>query len=223
MPREGAGARDDLTTVLLTGFEPFAGDRANPSGEAVRLVADRWDGPELLVTDVLPVAFGAAADRMRALIARHEPDVVVATGLAGGRSAVTPERVAINLADARIPDNSGSQPIDEPVVAGGPDARFATLPVKAIAAAIVGAGIPSAVSYSAGTFVCNDVMYVALDEASRRDGMRAGFIHVPWATGQSSHGEPELPIHDIATAIEVAVRIALDATHDIATPGGTLH
>lgn len=212
-----------MTTVLLTGFEPFGGDAANPSGDAVRVVAERWNGPETLVTDVLPVTFAGAAARLRDLIGIHQPAVVIATGLAGGRAAVTPERVAINLADARIPDNAGHQPVDEEVVAGGPAAHFATLPVKAITAAIRDAGAPASLSHTAGTFVCNHVFYVAADEASRREGMRAGFIHVPWATGQAPGSEPELPLEEIARALEIAVRTTLDTSVDVRAAGGSIH
>ncbi len=152
-----------MTTVLLTGFEPFAGDVTNPSGDAVRMVADQWDEPEKLVTAVLPVEFDRARRSLLELIAMHEPDVVIATGLAGGRTGISVERVAINLIDARIPDNAGDQPVDVPSSPGAPAAHFATLPVKAITAAIADAGIPAAVSHSAGTFVCNHAMFTALD------------------------------------------------------------
>ncbi|MCT9821571.1 pyroglutamyl-peptidase I [Microbacterium sp. W1N] len=210
-----------MTTVLLTGFEPFAGDPANPSGDAVRAVAASWSGPETLVTEVLPVTFAGAADRIRELIAAHAPDVVIATGLAGGRGAVGVERVAINLQDARIPDNAGAQPVDEPSVPGAPAAIFATLPVKAIAAAVRAAGIPAEVSHTAGTFVCNHVMYTALDAVP--DGIRAGFIHVPWGTGQGPGGQPELPLADIVRALEIAVSVASTPGPDLARPAGALH
>jgi pyroglutamyl-peptidase len=203
-----------MTTVLLTGFEPFAGDATNPSGDAVRLVGEAWTGGERLVTAVLPVAFARAAERMRELIDAHSPDVILATGLAGGRAAVTPERVAINLADARIRDNDGARPIDEPSVPGAPAAAFATLPVKAIAAALVDAGIPSAVSYTAGTFVCNHVMFTALDAVADRPGVRAGFVHLPWCTGAEPAGAPSLPMSDIVRAIDIAIRTSIDTTRD---------
>lgn len=211
-----------MTAVLLTGFEPFGGDAVNPSGEAVRLVAERWPGPETLVTAVLPVEFAAAAERLRELIAAHTPDLVIATGLAGNRSAVTPERIAVNLLDARIPDNGGFQPIDEPSVAGAPAAYFSTLPVKAMAAAIADAGVAASVSHSAGTFVCNHVMFVALDEAARRSGTRAGFVHVPWASEQAPADAAALPLLDIVRALEVAVRAAVDSPVDLAEAGGAL-
>lgn len=204
-----------MTTILLTGFEAFAGDAINPSGEAVRLVADRWGGPELLVTDVLPVTFDGALIRLRDLLRECEPDLVIATGLAGDRAALTPERVAINLADARIPDNAGRQPRDEPVVPEGPAAYFSTLPVKAMSAAIARAGLPSAVSYSAGTFVCNAVMYAAL-HATAASATRAGFVHVP----RTGAGGMELPA--IVRGLEIAVRAAADTPHDVRAPGGTL-
>lgn len=210
-----------MTTILLTGFEPFAGDATNPSGDAVATVAAGWRGPERLVVEVLPVAFDTAAARLRALIAVHSPDIVIATGLAGGRSHVTPERVAINLADARIPDNDGAQPVDLPVVPGGPSAYFATIPVKAVAAAVADAGIPSAVSHSAGTFVCNHVMFTALHAVA--PGVRAGFVHVPYAREDAPEGAPALPLADIARALEIAVRTCIEVAQDLSTPAGTLH
>lgn len=210
-----------MTTILLTGFEPFAGDATNPSGEAVAFVAAGWRGPERLVAEVLPVAFDAAATRLRALIAVHDPDIILATGLAGGRSHVTPERVAVNLADARIPDNDGAQPVDLPVVPGGPAAYFATIPVKAVAAAVADAGIPSVVSYSAGTFVCNHVMFTALDAVA--PGVRAGFVHVPYAREDAPEGAPALPLADIARALEIAVRTCVEVTQDLSAPAGALH
>jgi len=217
-----------MRTVLLTGFEPFGGDAVNPSGDAVRALARAWDGRETLITDVLPVTFAGAATRMRALIDGHRPDIVLATGLAGGRSAIGVERIAVNLADARIPDNDGAQPVDAPSVAGAPPAAFATLPVKAIAAAIRAAGIPAEVSHTAGTFVCNHVFFTALDAAP--PGVLAGFLHVPWATGQAPTATgrpavPELPATHIADAVRIAIRTALDpaASASAAGVGGTLH
>ena len=211
-----------MTTVLLTGFEPFGGDASNPSGEAVRLVAERWDGPEELATAVLPVAFQGAAQRLRSLVAAHRPDVVIATGLAGGRAAIGVERVAVNLIDARIPDNDGAQPVDAPSVAGAAPAHFATLPVKAIAQRIADAGIAAEVSYSAGTFVCNHVFFTALEIAA--SGTRAGFLHVPWSAEHAPSTDPAtLPLADIVRAIETAVRTSLDVAVDSAAPAGTLH
>lgn len=210
-----------MTTVLLTGFEPFAGDTTNPSGDAVRKVADQWDEPEQLVTAVIPVAFDRARRSLLELIATHEPDVVVATGLAGGRTGISVERVAINLIDARIPDNAGDQPVDVPSSPGAPAAHFATLPVKAITAAIADAGIPAAVSHSAGTFVCNHAMFTALD-VDATGSRRAGFIHVPYATESAPQGQPSLPLADIARALRIAIRTALDAQIDVSYAAGSI-
>ncbi|GAA5203898.1 pyroglutamyl-peptidase I [Microbacterium jejuense] len=211
-----------MTTVLLTGFEPFGGDAANPSGEAVHLVASRWSGPEVLITAVLPVTFAGAGARLRELVAEHRPDVVIAAGLAGGRAAIGVERVAVNLLDARIPDNDGDQPVDVPSAPGAPAAHFATLPVKEIARRITAGGIPAEVSYSAGTFVCNHVFFTALEAAASRT--RAGFVHVPWSSEHApSSDAATLPILQIVEALEIAVRTSLDVTEDAAVPAGTLH
>lgn len=211
-----------MTTVLLTGFEPFGGDSSNPSGEAVHAVAAHWGGRELLVTAVLPVTFAGASARLRELIAAHTPDVVIAVGLAGGRSAIGIERVAVNLVDARIPDNDGAQPVDEPSVAGAPAAAFSTLPVKTIARAIGEAGLPAEVSYSAGTFVCNHVFFTALDAAP--PGTRAGFVHVPWSSEHAPDPDAAtLPLRGIARAVEIAIRATLATETDAPLPAGTLH
>jgi pyroglutamyl-peptidase len=211
-----------MTTVLLTGFEPFGGDPDNPSGEAVHRVAAHWSGPEVLITAVLPVTFSGSARRLRELVAEHRPDVVIATGLAGGRSAIGVERVAVNLDDARIPDNDGEQPVDVPVVDGAPAAAFSTLPVKAIVRAMNDAGIPAEVSYSAGTFVCNHLFFTALDAAPAH--VRTGFIHVPWSTEHAPDRDAaSLPLAQIARALELAVRTAIEVAADVAEPGGSLH
>ena len=211
-----------MTTILLTGFEPFGGAMINPSWEAVRLVASRWDRPERLVTAELPVAFGPTSDRMSHLLAEHRPDLVVATGLAGGRAGISPERVAINVDDGRIPDNAGHQPIDEPIVPDGPAAYFSTLPVKAITAALGERQIPAAVSNSAGTFLCNDVFYVLMHAiATNYPDMRGGFVHLPHATEFAPNGKPSLPLATIAEALETIISISLARVEDLALVGGT--
>lgn len=209
-----------MSTVLLTGFEPLGGDAVNPSGDAVRRVGASWRGPAELVVEVLPVTFAGAATRLRELITAHRPDVVIAVGLAGGSDRIRVERIAVNLADARIPDNAGARPIDEESVPGAPLAREATLPVKAIAAAVRAVDIPAEVSHSAGTFVCNHVFFTALDAVP--SGVAAGFVHVPWADGQGPERSPGLPLDDIVRALEIAIDTAL--TTEISTPlvGGAL-
>jgi pyroglutamyl-peptidase len=187
--------------VLLTGFEPFGGSEVNESWEAVRALAARWEGPHELVTVRLPVTF-AAGSRLAAALAEHTPDVVVCTGLAAGTDAVRLERVAINVTDARIPDNAGERPIDEPVVPGGPVAYLSTLPLKAALVALRDAGIPAVVSNTAGTYVCNATFYALEHLLAGRDGVRAGFVHVPRAD--------VVPVERAARALELVAGTALE-------------
>lgn len=176
-------------TVLVTAFEPFGGSRVNPSKEAALLLSG-WQIPERcppdlkILVDLLPVVGGAGqGSGVGELIARLRelrPDVLVALGESGQATAITLERVAVNLRDYRIPDNQGTVVSDQPVVVGGPDAYFATLPLRAMQAAIQGLGIPAELSMSAGTFLCNELMYAALNyAATEQPGLIAGFIHVP--------------------------------------------
>ncbi|MBT2502439.1 pyroglutamyl-peptidase I [Curtobacterium sp. ISL-83] len=208
-------------TVLLTGFEPFGEDSRNPSWDAVQQLAATWDGPANLVVACLPVVFAEERARLAALLQEHHPDVVIGTGLASGRSAVTPERVAINVQDARIPDNAGAQPVDEPIDPEGPAAFFSTLPVKRIVRGIRDAGVPAAVSNTAGTFTCNQVFYELMASAAR-DGFRAGFVHVP-ATPELGFDGPTLPLDQIVAALRVVVHESLDGGPDLVEQGGAEH
>lgn len=192
-----------VTTVLLTGFEPFGGATSNSSWDAAVLLVRGWTGPATLVTASLPVVFGRAADTLEELIERHGPDLVVATGMAGGRTEITPERIAINVDDARIADNAGARPVDEPIVPDGPAAYFSGLPVKEIVQRLQAAGLPASVSDSAGTFVCNHVMYRLMHSvAMQHPYLMAGFVHVPDAAAL----DPET----IARGVEIAVLTVLD-------------
>ncbi|MHC5796347.1 pyroglutamyl-peptidase I [Lacisediminihabitans sp. FW035] len=207
-------------TVLLTGFGPFDGAASNSSGDAVALVASRWNSPVMLVTAVLPVDFSAAPEELDRLIAEHSPDLVIATGLASGRAAITPERVAINVADARIPDESGAQPLDEPIDMSGPSAYFSGLPVKAIVARLTQEGIPAALSQSAGTYVCNAVMY-RLMRVVAATGIRAGFIHVPCSAELAAGtDQPFIETESIARALELAIEVSLDPAPPVWIRGG---
>ena len=202
-------------TVLLTGFEPFGGETVNPSWLAVEAVARDWNGPEKVSASRLPVVFD---DTIDAVIAHQRPDLVISVGQAGGFATVELERVAINVQDARIPDNSGAQPIDEPVIADGPAAYFSSLPIKAAVAALVGAGIPASVSQSAGTYTCNHVFY-----RLRHLGQHGGFVHVPFSTEQlAGRDAPSLPQELITEAVRIVVRTALDTATDVKVSGGTL-
>jgi pyroglutamyl-peptidase len=210
-----------LPLVLVTGFEAFAGAALNPSGEVVRRLTELGHPDARIVGDVLPVSFAHAAPLLAAAIEAHHPDIVIALGLADGRRGITPERVAINLADARIPDNDGAQPRDAEIEHGGPAARFTGLPVKAIAHALDAAGIATAVSLTAGTFVCNHVFYELMGLAAARPGLRAGFVHVP-ATPQLG-GEHTMPLDEIERGIRIAITTTLSMRHDADLVGGATH
>jgi len=199
-----------MARVLLTGFEPFADAPANSSWDAVELLAQNWSRSDELIVRRLPVAFGSGGRRLVEHVAAHTPDVVVAVGVAEGRSAVTPERVAINLRDARIPDNAGRQPVDVPCVADGPAAYFSTLPVTAIVAALKDAGIAAEPSTTAGTYVCNDAFY-ALQHSLVGLGVSSGFIHVPASPLMELGAEvPTMPTGQIARALGIAIDVSLE-------------
>lgn len=210
--------------LLLTGFEPFGGESVNPALEAVRLVAQEIAGWEIVKLKV-PTVFGASVDTVAEAIRREKPDAVLCIGQAGGRCDLTPERVAINISDARIADNAGNQPIDEPIAKDGPAAYFATLPVKAMAAAIREAGLPASVSNTAGTFVCNHLMYGVLHLLAKEyPAVRGGFMHVPFAPEQvASRPAPSMAVRDIARGIEAAIRAIAQHGTDIQAAEGTIH
>src|SRR5207244_6820646 len=175
--------------------------------------------------DVLPAVFGRALDALEEAVATTAPDIVLCVGLAGGRAALSLERVAVNIDDARIRDNAGAQPIDRPVVAGGPAAYFTNLPIKAAAAALRAAGLPAIVSNTAGTFVCNHVFYGLMHlAATRRPGLRAGFLHVPYLPSQAARhdGAPSMALADIARGVEIVLRVAAERRDDIAAAEGTI-
>ena len=183
--------------ILITGFQPFGGQKVNPAWEAVRKLPDVL-GDKVLWKLEIPVTFGGAFDAVEAKAAEVDPDVILCVGQAGGRDAVTPERIAVNLQDASIPDNAGNQPVDLPVAADGANAYFTTLPVKAMAAAVRAQDIPCRLSCTAGTYVCNDVFYRLLHRY-RDTGKRVGFVHVPFLPEQ---GSPNLPLNSIVRALQ---------------------
>lgn len=208
--------------ILLTAFEPFGGAAINPAQEAAALIPQRV-GRADVATICVPVVFGQAIDTVAAAIRREKPDAVLCIGQAGGRAALTPERVAINVDDASIPDNAGYQPIDRPVVPGGPAAYFSTLPVKAMTAAIRTEGLPAQVSNTAGTFVCNHLMYGVLHLlAEEFPGVRGGFMHVPFAPEQViARPAPAMSVADIARGIEAAIRAIADGEDLHSAEGAT--
>lgn len=209
--------------MLLTGFEPFSSASINPSWDAAREVAQQWDGDASVVAARLPVEFAGATVALGRALHEHRPDVVIALGLAEGRTAITPERVAINLADARIPDNAGAQPIDVPVVPGAPDGLLTTLPVKEIVQAVRRAGIPAELSHTAGTYVCNHVFF-ALQHRLRGTGARSGFLHLPASANMLPHTQaPTLEQSVITRAVRIAVEAALSHAVDTHVSEGTVH
>lgn len=219
-----------MMNIVLTGFEPFDQDTVNPSWEVARALAG-WTleagGVSATVHAVqLPCVFGQAARVLRQAMQEHQPQLVVCLGLAGTRSDITPERVAINVDDARIPDNAGAQPIDQPVVADGPVAYWSTLPIKAIARDLRAAGIPVSVSNTAGSFVCNHVFY-ALMHALTSQGLQArgGFVHVPLLPQQAARipGAPSMALATQVEGIQVLLRTALTVQDDVQETAGKLH
>ncbi len=212
--------------LLLTAFDPFGGEAVNPALEAVKQVRSQIGDVEVVKVEV-PTVFGKSIDTVTAAIERERPDVVLCIGQAGGRYDLTPERVAINLDDARIRDNEGNQPIDRPIFSDGAPAYFATLPIKAMVKGIREAGIPSSVSNSAGTFVCNHLMYGVLYTLDKKyPGVRGGFMHVPFIPGQVVNRPspaPSLALADIVRGIEAAVEAIAENQEDIGTAEGATH
>jgi pyroglutamyl-peptidase len=211
-----------LPTVLLTGFDPFGGDALNPSWQAVAALHRKRVAGHRIVAAQLPTVFGASVLELARLLREHRPAVVICVGQAGGRAAISLERVAINVDDARIPDNAAAQPVDTPVVADGPAAYFSSLPIKAMLRALQRAGIAAEVSQTAGTFVCNHVFYGLMHELATRRGFkhtRGGFVHVPWLPGQ---GSPHMATDELVRGLRVAIAAALATDSDIAWGAGAV-
>ncbi|WP_435604577.1 pyroglutamyl-peptidase I [Streptomyces sp. bgisy130] len=214
-----------MTRVLLTGFAPFGGESLNPSWQAVRAAAAEPPvGIEVSAIE-LPCVYGASIAVLRAAIEEARPEIVVSVGQAGGRPDITVERLAVNVDDARIPDASGAEPIDEAIVPGGPAAYFSTLPIKACVAAVRAAGLPASVSNTAGTFVCNHVFYgLAHLIATELPGVRGGFVHVPYTPEQVvDRSQPSLPSEAVTRALHEIARTAARTRTDIRVAGGATH
>ena len=190
-----------MKKVLITGFEPFGGEKINPSWEAVKSLPEEISGYSLTKL-LLPVVFGEAASLALNAAEKINPDVVLCIGQAGGRAEVTPELVAINLRHASIPDNNGNQPQDESIKPGAPAAYFSTIPARKISDAISTSGVPSKLSYSAGAYVCNDLLYTLLAHYEN-SGTKVGFIHIPYSTEQGK--SPSMDMPDIIKALTVAI------------------
>lgn len=191
-----------MERILLTGFEPFHKSKLNPSQEIIRRISHR----SLVAKEVLPVTFGEASQKLISLINQHKPTVVISLGQAEGRKEITPERIAINLDDARIPDNAGNSPKERAIVAGGPDAYFTTLPIKNLVEKLNENGIPASISLSAGTFVCNHIFY-AMQHHCAGKAIKSGFIHLPLMNEQASEfpGLPTMQIEEMIRGIELVL------------------
>ena len=212
--------------ILVTGFDPFGGETVNPALEAVKSLPSEIHGAEIHWVEI-PTVFYQSAEVLETAIVHYQPDVVLCIGQAGGRASLTPERVAINQDDARIPDNQGNQPIDTPIRLDGEAAYFSTLPIKAMVQAIKEEGLPATVSNTAGTFVCNHLMYQALYLADKKfPDMRAGFMHIPYMTEQviNKPNTASMNLTDIVRGIEAAIGAIVDyKDKDIKLVGGTTH
>ena len=192
-----------MNKILLTGFEPFGNASLNPSGEIVKQISG-----DNIVTAILPVAYAQSAEALLKLIEQHNPDVVICLGQAEGRKEITPERVAINLDDARLADNEGVLRNDVKILEDGPDAHFSTLPIKEIVEAIKAAGVPASVSLSAGAFLCNHVFYVAQNKFAGTK-IRSGFVHVPLMDEQAGEfpGLPTMPLDQMVKAVRTMLEV----------------
>ena len=212
--------------ILVTGFDPFGGEKVNPALEAVKSLPSVIHGAEIRWVEI-PTVFYQSAEVLETEIVRYQPDVVLCIGQAGGRASLTPERVAINQDDARIPDNDGNQPIDTPIRLDGEAAYFSTLPIKAMVQAIKEVGLPATVSNTAGTFVCNHLMYQALYLSDKKFlNMRAGFMHIPYMTEQviNKPNTASMNLADIVKGIEAAIGAIVDyKDKDLKIVGGATH
>lgn len=192
-----------MKKLLITGFDPFGGALINPSWEAVKLLPETV-GEWALTKLQIPTVFGRAAEAVLTAAEALRPDVILSVGQAGGRRAITPEVIGINLREASIPDNAGSRPVNTPVIEGGPDAYFATVPVRQMVTAITDAGLSGALSYSAGAFVCNDVLYTMLHHC-RGTATRVGFIHVPYLPEQATENIPSMTLEQMVRGLTAAI------------------
>jgi pyroglutamyl-peptidase len=192
-----------MSKILVTGFEPFATSSLNPSAEIVKALKG-----DDLVTAILPVVFGQASSQLRELIDLHKPSAVLCLGQAEGRNEMTPERIAINVDNARIADNAGNQPLEQRIIADSPDGHFSTLPIEMMVASMKAAGIPASISLSAGTFVCNHIFYV-LQDYLKDSSIKSGFMHVPLMDEQRREYPtlPTMPIRQMVAGVQISLDV----------------
>lgn len=208
---------------MLTGFDPFGGEKVNPAFEAVKLVSEKIHDCDVIKLEI-PTVFRESVGVIERAILEHQPSIVLAIGQAGGRPSMAVERVGINVDDARIPDNAGNQPIDEPIFADGANAYFSNLPIKKMVQDMQQAGIPAVVSNTAGTYVCNHVLYSIMYLIDKKyPDMRGGFIHVPFLPEQVlGKNMSSMPLDLVAKGIEVAISTAIQVEKDEKIVGGTI-
>ncbi|MEI7613095.1 MAG: pyroglutamyl-peptidase I [Betaproteobacteria bacterium] len=214
-----------MRNLLVAGFGPFGDDTINPALEAIKQLEGRVVGNCLIVTRELPVTRFLAIDAIVSHILDTDPVLVMMVGQAGGRMEITPERIAVNVDDFRIPDNGGLQPVDQPVVSGAPAAYWSTLPVKAMVLAMREAGIPASVSNTAGTFVCNHSFYGLMHYlAQSGNKIRGGFIHIPYLPEQAARigAQPSMAVEKIVLGLEVALKAAVSLNEDIKMSDGAI-
>ncbi len=214
-----------MKKILVTGFDPFGGEPVNPALEAVKLLNGKEISGFEIVTREVPTVFGKAIESLKEAIEDVNPAMVISVGQAGGRSAITPERIAINVDDSRIADNENNQPIDCEIVSGGPAAYFSKLPVKAIVKKLNDNGVPASVSNTAGTFVCNHIFYGLMHYlATSGKAIRGGFIHIPFLPEQivRNPGQPSMSLELIVKGLELAIEAAITNETDIIAVGGEI-
>ncbi len=210
--------------ILVTGFDPFGGEPINPAIESVKKLPDNIAGAEIIKLEI-PTVRGKSLEKIEKAIQEHNPDIILSVGQAGGRFDITVERVGINMDDFRIPDNEGNQVIDEPVFSDGDNAYFVKLPVKAMVQNIQKNKIPASVSYTAGTFVCNHVLYGVLYLVEKKyKGKKSGFIHIPFLPEQvvDKRNMPSMELNTIVTGLTAAIEAIVENAEDIKETGGTV-
>ena len=210
--------------ILVTGFDPFGGEPINPAIESVKKLPDNIAGAEIIKLEI-PTVRGKSLEKIEKAIQEHNPDIILSVGQAGGRFDITVERVGINMDDFRIPDNEGNQVIDDPVFSDGDNAYFVKLPVKAMVQNIQKNKIPASVSYTAGTFVCNHVLYGVLYLVEKKyKGKKSGFIHIPFLPEQvvDKKNMPSMELNTIVTGLTAAIEAIVENAEDIKETGGTV-
>jgi len=217
-----------MMKILVTGFDPFGGEKINPALETIKRLPDTILGAQIIKLEI-PTVVGKSLAKIAEAVEKENPDVVLSIGQAGGRSEITVERVGINIDDCRIPDNEGNQPIDEPVVKGGPAAYFVTVPIKAIVENIKAHNIPASISNTAGTFICNHVCYGVAHLAAARTAagkpMKSGFIHIPFLPEQvigKPALTPSMSLETIVSGITHALEAIVEHGSDIKVSGGKI-